>query len=78
LRNDFDGTAALVAELDLIVTVDTSIAHLAGALAKPVWILLPFASDWRWQPARADNPWYPTARLFRHRLRRTGTPSSAM
>ena len=65
LRNDFDGTAALVAELDLIVTVDTSIAHLAGALAKPVWILLPFASDWRWRHARADNPWYPTARLFR-------------
>jgi ADP-heptose:LPS heptosyltransferase len=65
LRNDFDGTAALVAELDLIVTVDTSIAHVAGALAKPVWILLPFAADWRWQQARADNPWYPTARLFR-------------
>jgi len=65
LRNDFDGTAALVAELDLIVTVDTSIAHLAGALAKPVWILLPFASDWRWQGALTNNPWYPTARLFR-------------
>ncbi len=65
LRNDFDGTAALVAELDLIVTVDTSIAHVAGALAKRVWILLPFAADWRWQQARADNPWYPTARLFR-------------
>jgi tetratricopeptide (TPR) repeat protein len=65
MRNDFDGTAAIVAELDLIVTVDTSIAHLAGALAKPVWILLPFAPDWRWQLARADSPWYPTARLFR-------------
>ena len=58
-------TAALVAELDLVVTVDTSIAHLAGALARPVWILLPFAPDWRWQLGRDDNPWYPTARLFR-------------
>jgi len=65
LRRDFDGTAALVAGLDLVITVDTSIAHLAGALAKPVWILLPFAPDWRWQLARADSPWYPTARLFR-------------
>jgi tetratricopeptide (TPR) repeat protein len=64
-RNDFDGTAALVAELDLIVTVDTSIAHLAGALARATWILLPFATDWRWQQARSDSPWYPTVRLFR-------------
>jgi tetratricopeptide (TPR) repeat protein len=64
-RNDFDGTAALVAELDLVVTVDTSIAHLAGALARPTWILLPFAPDWRWRLARSDSPWYPTARLFR-------------
>src|SRR5262249_35446169 len=58
-------TAALVAELDLVVSVDTSIAHLAGALARPVWILLPFAPDWRWQLGRNDSPWYPTARLFR-------------
>jgi len=65
LRGDFDGTAGLVAELDLVITVDTSIAHLAGALAKPVWILLPFAADWRWQQDRSDSPWYPTARLFR-------------
>jgi len=65
LRSDFAGTAALVAELDLVISVDTSIAHLAGALAKPTWILLPFAPDWRWQLARADSPWYPTARLFR-------------
>jgi len=57
-------TAALVAELDLVVSVDTSIAHLAGALARPVWILLPFAPDWRWQLGRNDSPWYPTARLF--------------
>ena len=67
LRNDFDGTAALVASLDVIVTVDTSIAHLAGALGKPTWILLPFASDWRWFERRTDSPWYPTARLFRQR-----------
>jgi ADP-heptose:LPS heptosyltransferase len=58
-------TAALIAELDLIITVDTGIAHLAGALARPTWVLLPFAPDWRWQLARADSPWYPTLRLFR-------------
>ena len=66
-RNDFDGKAALVAALDLIVSVDTGNAHLAGALGKPVWILLPFAPDWRWQLDRDDSPWYPTARLFRQR-----------
>ena len=65
LRSEFAGTAALIAELDLVVTVDTSIAHLAGALAKPSWILLPFAPDWRWQLACTDSPWYPTMRLFR-------------
>jgi tetratricopeptide (TPR) repeat protein len=64
-RNDFDGTAALVATLDLVVTVDTSIAHLAGALARPTWILLPFAPDWRWRVIGESTPWYPTARLFR-------------
>ncbi len=64
-RNDFDGTAALVAELDLVIGVDTSLVHLAGALARPVWILLPFAADWRWQIDRTDSSWYPTARLFR-------------
>jgi len=58
-------TAALIAELDLIITVDTSIAHLAGALARPTWVLLPFAPDWRWQLDRDDSPWYPTLRLFR-------------
>ena len=64
-RNDFDGTAAIVSGLDLVISVDTSIAHLAGALAKPTWIMLPFAPDWRWQTERTDSPWYPTARLFR-------------
>jgi Flp pilus assembly protein TadD len=58
-------TAALIAELDLVVTVDTAIAHLAGALARPAWVLLPFAPDWRWQLGRDDSPWYPSLRLFR-------------
>jgi ADP-heptose:LPS heptosyltransferase len=62
---DFDDTAAIVSRLDLVVSVDTSLAHLAGALGKPVWILLPFLPDWRWLLDREDSPWYPTARLFR-------------
>ncbi len=64
-RRDFDGTAALVAELDLVVSVDTSIAHLAGALARPTFVLLPCHADWRWRVAREDSDWYPTVRLFR-------------
>ena len=67
LRNDFDGTAALIDALDVIVTVDTSMAHLAGALGKPVLLLLPSAPDWRWGMVRDSTPWYPTARLFRQR-----------
>ncbi|MFO1361145.1 MAG: tetratricopeptide repeat protein [Burkholderiales bacterium] len=66
----FDDTAALVACLDLVVTVDTAVAHLAGALGKPVWLLTPFAPDWRWLLERADSPWYPTMRLFRQRAPR--------
>jgi tetratricopeptide (TPR) repeat protein len=62
---DFSETAALIANLDLIITVDTSMAHLAGALGKPIWVLLPFAPDWRWMVDRNDSPWYPTARLWR-------------
>lgn len=62
---DFSDTAALVAALDLVITVDTSVAHLAGAQGKPVWILLPFAPDFRWLLERTDSPWYPSARLFR-------------
>jgi len=58
-------TAALIAELDLVISVDTGIAHLAGALARPTWLLLPFAPDWRWQLDREDSPWYPSLRLFR-------------
>jgi hypothetical protein len=63
--NDFVDTAALVSLMDLVITVDTSLAHLAGAMGKPTWILLAFNSDWRWRSARQDSPWYPTARLFR-------------
>ena len=62
---DFGDTAAVIANLDLVITVDTAVGHLAGAMAKPVWILLPKASDWRWLSERSDSPWYPTARLFR-------------
>ena len=62
---DFADTAALVELMDVVVAVDTSVAHLAGALGKPVWILLPFNSDWRWLLDRDDSLWYPTARLFR-------------
>ena len=62
---DMADTAALVERLDLVITVDTAVAHLAGALGRPVWILLPFAPDWRWLLRREDSPWYPTARLFR-------------
>ena len=63
--NDFADTASAIAQLDLVISVDTSVAHLAGALGKPVWVLLSFAPDWRWLLDRTDNPWYPTARLFR-------------
>ena len=62
---DFADTMAIIETLDLIVTVDTAVAHLAGAMGKPVWILLPYAPDWRWLLERSDSPWYPTARLFR-------------
>lgn len=62
---DFADTAAVIAELDLVITVDTSVAHLAGALGKPVWILLPYEADFRWMQERRDSPWYASARLFR-------------
>ena len=62
---DFGETAAVIANLDLVIAADTAVVHLAGALGKPVWILLPKAADWRWMLERTDSPWYPTARLFR-------------
>ena len=63
--SDFSETAALVAALDLVIAVDTSTAHLAGALGCPTWVLLPLAPDWRWMTGRADSPWYASVRLFR-------------
>ncbi|MDA8231378.1 MAG: tetratricopeptide repeat-containing glycosyltransferase family protein [Magnetospirillum sp.] len=63
--SDFADTAALIANLDLVITVDTAVAHLAGAMGKPVWVLLRFGGCWRWLESRDDSPWYPTARLFR-------------
>ena len=63
--NDFTDTAAIIANLDLVISVDTVVAHLAGAIGKPVWTLLPFEPDWRWLLDREDSPWYPDMRLFR-------------
>ncbi len=62
---DFADTAALISRLDLVVTTDTSVAHLAGAMGRPLWVLLSHNPDWRWLHDREDSPWYPTARLFR-------------
>lgn len=65
--DDFEDTAALLLQLDLVITIDTSVAHLAGALGRPVFTLLPYAPDWRWLLERDDCPWYPTMRLFRQK-----------
>jgi len=65
--SDFADTAGVMANLDLVITVDTAVAHLAGALGRPVWVLLSFAADWRWLLDRDDSPWYPTMRLFRQK-----------
>ena len=67
--NDFADTAALIANLDLIISVDTAVVHLAGAMGKPVWTLLSLTADWRYPRDRAGSPWYPTMRLFRQRTR---------
>lgn len=67
--SDFADTAALIEQMDAVVTIDTAVAHLAGALAKPVSVMLPFNPDWRWLLGRTDSPWYPTARLFRQPVR---------
>lgn len=65
LCDDFNDMAKVIEQLDLVITVDTGLAHLAGALNKPVWVLLPYVPDWRWQLNRSDTPWYPSMRLFR-------------
>jgi Tfp pilus assembly protein PilF len=73
---DFGDTMAVIEGLDLIITVDTAVAHLAGAMGRPVWVVLPFAPDWRWLLDRSDSPWYPNMRLFRQS--RAGDWSSVM
>jgi hypothetical protein len=65
---DFADTAALIATLDLAISVDTSVAHLAGALGRPLWLLARFDACWRWLRGRDDSPWYPSARLFRQSI----------
>ena len=64
---DFADTAALIMQLDLTITVDTAVAHLAGAMGRPTWLMLPLLADWRWLLDRDDSPWYPSMRLFRQR-----------
>jgi ADP-heptose:LPS heptosyltransferase len=66
---DFADTASLIDALDLVISVDTSVVHLAGALGKPVWVLNRFDQCWRWLRDRDDSPWYPSARLFHQRSR---------
>jgi hypothetical protein len=66
---DFADTAALISNLDLVISVDTAVAHLAATMGKPVWLLLAFNPDWRWMLDREDSPWYPTMRLFRQQSR---------
>jgi tetratricopeptide (TPR) repeat protein len=74
---DFADTMAIVECLELVVAVDTSVVHLAGAMGKPVWVMLPYAPDWRWLLERCDSPWYPTARLFRQSAARRWEPVMA-
>ncbi|MGH2843658.1 MAG: glycosyltransferase family 9 protein, partial [Solirubrobacteraceae bacterium] len=64
---DWGETASLLSLMDLVIAVDSSIAHLAGALGRPTWVMLPFRADWRWLLDRSDSPWYPGMRLFRQK-----------
>jgi ADP-heptose:LPS heptosyltransferase len=63
--SDFEDTAAIIEGLDLVVTVDTSVAHLAASLGKPTWVLITASPDWRWLLGRSDSPWYPSVKLYR-------------
>jgi hypothetical protein len=72
--SDLDGFAAQIAAMDLVITIDNSTAHLAGALGVPVWLLLPFAADWRWFRERGNSPWYPSMRIFRQQTLGDWTP----
>jgi len=65
LIRDFEDTAALCEVVDIVITVDTSVAHLSGALGRPTYLMLPFAPDWRWMLKRSDSPWYPSFKIFR-------------
>jgi len=67
--SDFEDTAAILSVADLLISVDSSPVHLAGALGRPVWVMLPFVPDWRWLLERHDTPWYPATRLFRQASR---------
>jgi hypothetical protein len=62
---DMEDTAEIVRGLERVISVDTSVAHLAGAMGKPTWLLAPYKGDWRWLTGRADSPWYPSMRIFR-------------
>jgi ADP-heptose:LPS heptosyltransferase len=73
--DDFSDTAAVLALCDLVISVDTAPVHLAGAMGRPVWVLVPFAPDWRWTLDGEITPWYPTARLFRQDSFRQDSPS---
>jgi hypothetical protein len=73
----FDDTMAVISQLDMVVTVDTALAHLAGAMGHPVWVMLPYAPDWRWLLDRCDTPWYPSMRLFRQSAPRHWGPVAA-
>jgi len=65
--NDFADTAAILSQLDLVITVDTALAHLAGAMGVTTWVAVPFAPDWRWMRGKDTTPWYPSMRLFRQK-----------